>query len=54
MLVTLLPVKTFCPSTIMPAPPVTKRTPPPARMLNWLDVVEKNNGLYISAQTNAP
>ena len=44
-------VSTGWPSTVMPAPPVTNRTPPLACTLNWLFVVEVNAPLAPSDQT---
>ena len=44
-------VSTGWPSTVMPAPPVTNRTPPLACTLNWLVVVELNGPLAPSDQT---
>ena len=35
-------ISTGCPSTVMPAPPITSRTPPAARTLNSLFLVEAN------------
>src|SRR6266404_5990074 len=37
-----VPAMTAWPSTVIPAPPVTKRAPPLARTLNWLVLVEPN------------
>ena len=42
------------PSTVTPAPPVSMRTPPDARTLNWLSAVEVKSTPVESAQTNAP
>src|SRR5689334_11799502 len=36
------PMRTGWPSSVIPAPDVTKRTPPAARTRNWLLVMEPN------------
>ena len=47
-------VAVTAPSTVIPAPVVTKRTPPVARTANWLLAVELKEPPVESAHTNAP